>query len=299
MYKSNINFNLYKTFYEVCKHKSISETAKQTYTSQPAISKSIKKLEEELNTKLFYRNKDGVELTEKGKELFFFVEQSYNNLVVAERSMLETNDLNRGKLSVGMPSNVGSFFLFDKIIEFHDKYPNIEISIITGSTSRLLELLKTHQVDFIIDTSPINIDDTNLEIKELKEVDYVFFANKDTKLFDIKKIKSIKDLKDKQLILPIKGTSNRIDLDNLLFSNNIEIDNVLNVHTSEIIVSFVKKDLGIGYVIKDLVENEPDLEILKLKEKLPTVMINIVFSKKHLTNVPIKFIKKYIYEDFV
>lgn len=299
MYKSNINFNLYKTFYEVCKHKSISETAKQTYTSQPAISKAIKKLEEELDTKLFYRNKAGVELTEKGEELYYFVEQSYNNLVIAERTILETNNLTRGKLSVGMPSNVGSFFLYDKIIEFHNEYPNIEISIFTGSTTRLLELLKTHQVDFIIDTSPINIEDTSLEIKELSEVDYVFFANKNTKLFDFQKINSIKDLKDKPLILPIKKTSNRNDLDKLLFSNKIEIENVLNVHTSEIIVSFVKKDLGIGYVIKDLIENESDLEILNLKEKLPKVKINIVFSKKHLTKAPIKFIRKYIQSDLI
>ena len=45
------------------------------YTSQPAISRSIKQLEGELNTQLFFRNKKGIELTEKGKELFFFVEQ--------------------------------------------------------------------------------------------------------------------------------------------------------------------------------------------------------------------------------
>ena len=45
MYNSNINLNLYKTFYEVAKYGSISEAAKKTYTSQPALSKSIKKLE--------------------------------------------------------------------------------------------------------------------------------------------------------------------------------------------------------------------------------------------------------------
>ena len=125
MYKSNINLNLYKTFYEVAKYGSISETAKKTYSSQPAISKSIKKLESDLGVQLFFRNLSGVELTEKGKELLFYVEKSYNNLIIAERNMLETQTLNRGKLSIGMPSNIGSFYLFDKIIDFHKKYPNI------------------------------------------------------------------------------------------------------------------------------------------------------------------------------
>jgi DNA-binding transcriptional LysR family regulator len=80
MYINNINLNLYKTFYEVAKYGSISETAKQTFSSQPAISKAIKKLEQELNVQLFYRTLTGVELTDKGKELLFFVEQSFNNL---------------------------------------------------------------------------------------------------------------------------------------------------------------------------------------------------------------------------
>ena len=64
--------------------------------------------------------------------------------------MLETENLQRGKLSVGMPSNVGSFFLFDKIIDFHKRFPNIEITIMTGSTSVLLNLLDSHKVDFVI-----------------------------------------------------------------------------------------------------------------------------------------------------
>jgi len=53
MYKSNINLNLYKTFYDVSRYGSISEAAKQTFSSQPAISKAIKRLESELNVKLF------------------------------------------------------------------------------------------------------------------------------------------------------------------------------------------------------------------------------------------------------
>lgn len=53
MYKSNVNLNLYKTFYDVAKCGSISKAAQSTYTSQPAISKAIKKLEDELGVQLF------------------------------------------------------------------------------------------------------------------------------------------------------------------------------------------------------------------------------------------------------
>ena len=179
MYKRDINLNLYKTFYNVAKFGSISKAAQNSYTSQPAISKSIKKLEDELGVQLFYRNLNGVELTDHGKELLYFVEKSYNNLIIAERNMLETENLERGKLSIGMPSNIGSFFLFDKIIDFHKKYPNIEITIITGSTANLINLLDTHKVDFVIDTSPIDVMlDPGMKVVKLKEVQYCFIVKK-------------------------------------------------------------------------------------------------------------------------
>ena len=297
MYKNNINLNLYKIFYDVAKCGSISKASNILYISQPAISKSIKKLEEELNVQLFYRGLNGVELTDKGKRLLYFVEKSFNNLLIAERDMIETENLERGKLSIGMPSNIGSFFLFDKIIDFHKKYPNIEITIITGSTTKLLKLLDSYSVDFIIDTSPITVNDNNIIVKELKEVSYCFVAHKDTKIFDYTKITSIKDLEKYPLILPIPGTANRNDLEQLLKTNNINIDNVINIHTSEMIISAVKKDLGIGYVIYDLVEKEiqnNELVTLNIKEQLPTVMINLLYDKSYLTPSSKKFIKDYI-----
>lgn len=298
MYRGNFNLNLYKIFYDVAKYGSISKAAQHSFTSQPAISKSIKKLEEELGVQLFYRNLNGVELTDRGKELLYFVEKSYNNLMIAERTMLETENLQRGKLSIGMPSNIGSFFLFDKIISFHKQYPNIEITIITGSTSNLINLLDSHKVDFVIDTSPIDIKmSEEMKITKLDEVQYCFVVKKVTNSNDYKGIKELKDLKDKPLILPIPGTANRNDLDDLFIKNGINIENVINIHTSEMIISAVKKDLGVGYIIYNLVEDDiknGELEILDIKEKLPTVEINIVFDKTSLTVAPKKFIEDYI-----
>ena len=97
----NINLNLYKVFYDVSKYGSFSKTAELTYSTQSSISKSIKKLEDELETKLFYRNPHGVELTEDGKDLLYYVEKAYGNLLIAQRTMIEKDKLERGKLNMG------------------------------------------------------------------------------------------------------------------------------------------------------------------------------------------------------
>lgn len=296
MYKSIINLNLYKIFYEVALSESISDASKKLFITQSAVSKAIKKLEEDLNTNLFYRNNKGVKLTDKGKELLFYVEEAFNNLVTAERTMIESQTLNKGKIAIGVPSQIGSFYIFEDITNFHKKYPNIEITIISKTTTQLLKLLEQHEIDFIIDTSPINTKIDNIMIQPLIEVNNCFVIKADSSIF-IDKIKSISDLANYPLVLPIKGTDNRKQLDKIFEKNNIELNNVINIHTSEMIVGAVKKDLGIGYiiydVIKDNVENG-EFKTLNIKEKLPKITINLIYIEKYLTIAPKFFIKNYL-----
>ena len=293
MLKKNVNLNLYKVFYDVCKYGSFSKTAEFTYTTQSAISKSIKKLEEDLETQLFYRNSNGIELTDKGRELYHYIEEAYNNLLTAERNLLETENLERGTLNIGLPSHIASFFFFDKIIDFHNKYPNIEMTLISASTGQLLDLIDRHEIDIIIDTAPINTNNMDLTVVDLLTVNYAFICRKEN--YDkYKNIKSIKDLTNVPLVLPVKGTTNRGKLDALFIKNNVEPKKIVNIHTSEVILKAVDNDLGIGYLISDIVKNNDNYKFINIKEELPTATIVFAYNKKYLTTAPIRFIKEYI-----
>lgn len=297
MYKNNINLNLYKIFYEVAMSGSISDASKKLFITQSAVSKAIKKLEEELDTNLFYRSPKGVKLTSKGEELLFYVKEAFNNLVVAERTMVESNNLNTGKISIGVPSQIGSFYLFEDIASFHKKYPNIEITIISKTTKQLLKLLEQHEIDFIIDTFPINSTLDNIVIKPLVDVNNCFAVKKNTS-FPIDKIKKIKDLENFPLVLPIKGTDNRKQLDKMFEKNNVNLKNIINIHTSEMIVGAIKKDLGIGYIIYDVIKDNVmngEFNIIKTEENLPKITINLVYIEKYLTIAPKFFIENYLH----
>ena len=160
-----------------------------------------------------------------------------------------------------------------KIELYPDKAPNTVANFIRLANRGYYNGTKFHRIvkDFMIQTGSKGGDGTT-----------------DAKL---------SDLKEKSLILPIPGTANRNDLDELFINNNIDIENVVNIHTSEMIISAVKKDLGIGYIIYNLVEDDiknGELELLNIKEVLPTVEINIIFDKNFLTTAPKKFIENYI-----
>ena len=293
MIRKNINLNLYKVFYDVCKYGSFSKTAEFTYTTQSAISKSIKKLEEDLETQLFYRNSNGIELTDKGRELFYYVEKSYANLLTAERNLLETENLERGTLNIGLPSHIASFFFFDKIVDFHSKYPNIEMTLISASTGQLLELIDKHEIDILIDTAPVTTNNMDLTVVNLSNVKYAFICKKkDYEKY--KDIKSIKDLENIPLILPVKGTTNRKKLDTLFIKNNVKPKKIINIHTSEVILNAVDHDLGLGYLISDIVKDNDNYKFIKLEEELPCADIVFAYNKKYLTTAPIRFIEEYI-----
>jgi len=285
--KNNINLNLYKTFYDVARYGSFSKAAELTFSTQPSVSKQIKNLENQLETILFHRKPNGVELTEKGKELLFYIEKAYGNILTAERIMLETDNLNRGKLTIGMPSNIYKFILND-IKDFNNNYPNIEISIITGTTTYLMNQLDRHKVDFIIDTLPIDYISNEIVIEKIKEMKHCFISN--TKI----DLKQLKDLENYQLILPLQKTNNRDMLDELLFKNNIELNKVINIHTSELIIDSVKNNMGIGYVLLDLVKDDKDINILNIKEPLPQDTLALIYNKKFITSAPRKFIETYL-----
>lgn len=288
----NINLNLYKVFYDVAKYGSFSKAAEFTYTTQSAISKSIKKLEDDLETQLFYRKPHGVELTEKGKQLLFYIEKSYGNLLIAERIMLEEKNLERGKLTIGLPTYISSFFFIDKIAAFHNKYPNIEISLINGSHAYLLELLDKHQIDFMV-YSDINISDNDLDVLELYTVHYSFVCRKED-YNKYKNIKTIKDLENVELVLPIPTTNNRKYIDEIFIKHNVIPKKIMNIHTSEGILTAVKKGLGIGYVIEDIYKDNDNYKKLNIKEKLREETINIIYNKIFLTEAPKRFIKEFI-----
>ena len=295
MLKNDINLNLYKTFYDVVKYGNFSKAAEFTYTTQSAISKSILKLENELNIKLFYRKPHGVELTEEGKQVLYYVEKAYGNLLTAERVILETDNLDRGRLNIGLPSYISSFFFMDKVIDFYKKYPNLEITLINGNRDSLLDLLKKHQIDFFIYSSPIieDIKDKDIRVVNLYPIKYTFFCKTD-EYEKYKNIKTIKDIENVPLVLPVPESNNRKFLDEILIKNNVKINKAINIHTSEGIMTGVKNGLGVGYIISDIIKDDKRFKCINIDTKLHEEHIALIYNKKFLTKAPLKFLSEYI-----
>ena len=142
------NLSLYYVFHTVAKKGSISHAAKELYISQPAISKSIQKLEDNLNTTLFKRSSRGVTLTADGEILFQHTRDAFAALEEGEEILARHHALGVDQLRIGVSTTLCKYILLPHLQRFIKAYPHVKISISCQSTYQTLTLLEENKIDF-------------------------------------------------------------------------------------------------------------------------------------------------------
>lgn len=286
----NIDFELYRIFYTVANNKNITKASEELNISQPAISKSIKNLENQLGGQLFVRTKRGVILTEEGKEFYNYIKHAMEYISNAESKFTELINLETGCIKIGISVTLTKEFLLPHLEIFHKLYPKIDIKIITDISYELFNKLRNGLIDIII----LNLNDENygqdINIIKCKKITDCFVVNKS---FDnlLNKEISIKELNNYPLILQAKGTNTRKFLDNFAKKNDTILKPNIELASYSLVVEFAKIGLGIGYVTKDYIKKElknKDLFEINLKEKIPSRYIGIATSNNHLPNFSTK-----------
>ena len=286
----NIDFELYRIFYTVAKNQNITKAAEELNISQPAISKSIKNLEEQLKGQLFIRTKRGVILTEEGKEFYNYIKKAIEYITSAENKFSELINLETGSIRIGVSTTLTKEFLLPYLKKFHKLYPNIDIQIITNISSELITKLKNGLIDIVIMNIDENNIDKDIELIKCKEVTNCFIVNESYKHLLNKEL-SLKDLNKYPLILQTNGSVTRNFINDFAKKNNVILKPNIELASYTLVVEFTKIGFGIGLATKEYIQKELDnkkLFILNLKEKIPDKYIGIALSKNHLPNFSTK-----------
>lgn len=287
----NINLELYKTFYYVAKNESISRAANELLISQPAISKAIKTLEDQLNTNLFIRKRDGVELTEAGEAIYKKIKDAMDLIGSAENDLKTLTNMESGTINIGASKTIIHEFLMPYIKSFHKAYPNINIKIHTDKTSDIIKKAKMGIIDVIFTNLPYTLPQ---EFNEFKLIDLhdCFVANEDFSEYKNKKL-TIKDLENLPLLVLTKGTATRIRLDNFCEENNIHIKPAMEFSSNTLIKEFTEEGFGIGLLNEEHIKEELQ------SGKLFKLDINLTLKEKYLGMVYNKENKSLVAKNFV
>ncbi len=158
---NNLNLNTLKYFYEIANTKNITKASHNLNISQPALTKALKLLEEELNTKLFNRSKKGVILTDEGEILYEYTKKMLQNLGSTLNVINETKEQG-GHLYIGATTTNFLEPILPTLDQFRKLHPNIKIEIVLEEISVLEKYNKLGKLDILIKNSYEEID--NYEI---------------------------------------------------------------------------------------------------------------------------------------
>ncbi len=288
-----INLELYRIFYAVAEAGNITKASESLNISQPAVSKQIKNLEESLGGPLFIRTSKGVKLNEVGEKMFIKVKQALSLINDAEKSFEDFENLTIGTIKVGISTTLVKKYLVKYIKKFHELYPNILIEISTDPTSEMIKSLKIGLIDFIIAKLP-EYSDNELEFTILGKMDNIFIAGeKYNKLLN--ENLSIKDLVNYPILLQKSPSTSRRTIDNYCKNNNISLNTVMNIASSNLLIDFVKAGYGIGFVTKNYVEEElknKELFEINLTPKIEPTKFGIIKLKNNVLSFSaLKFIQ--------
>jgi len=284
----NVDLELYRVFYTVAKNKHMTKASKDLHISQPAISQSIKKLEDQLGGTLFLRSNKGMELTEEGKMFYEYVKGALELINNAENEFTSFKNLSKGEVKIGCSTTLTKIILIDAINHFHNEYPDININITNDLTSNLINDLKLGKLDFVI-FNESNIKETNLNLEKITELKQGFIYNPQ---FYKDEVINFEDLNKLPLILQKEESNSRKLLDYIALQNSVKLIPKMEVVSQELITEFVNIGLGIGFSIIDLAtRNYKNLKELKINKKIPNINIYLATNKSvSLTFASKKFI---------
>lgn len=270
------NLNLYYIFYTTALNGNISNAAKKLYISQPAVSKSISKLESNLEVSLFTRSSRGVKLTQEGELLFEQLKDAFRSIEKGEDDLKKSLQFGMGKLSIGVSTTLCKYVLLPTLPRFIKENPYVKLSISCQSTNNTLTALENEELDLGLVGEPKKqsgcrfypireIQDifvtteqylNQLSMQNLSDTDSPIVPNtKASSQTQTKKACNI-SLEDVTLLLLDKDNITRQYVDKYLSDANINPASILEVSTMDLLIEFAKAGLGVACVIGDFVEKE-------------------------------------------
>lgn len=134
-------------FAAIAQSGSMTQAADKLNIAQPALSRSMKKLETELNCSLMIRHERGISLTESGEQLLIHARQLLAQADDAKAAIASIQDLQQGKVRIGIPTMLGSYFFPPLLMAFHHRYPGLALEIVDAGSVTIRQMLSRGELD--------------------------------------------------------------------------------------------------------------------------------------------------------
>lgn len=295
----NSNFEYYKIFYYVAKYENLTKAATALKTSQPAVTRTIHKLEGELGCRLFTRSKTGMKLTPEGRTFYGYVAAGCAQFFKGENDLSNLISLENGTIYISATETALHCYLFQAMEEFNSLYPNVRFKILNNSTTESVNAVKEGKVDLAFVSANLQVAKP-LRMKILRKYRDILIAGK--RFEELKAGKeelSLKELVSYPWISLTAETITRRFLNEYFEKNGLTFAPDMELATTDMILPAVRHNLGLGFIPAEFADAElksGQVFEIKVKEKLPERNIILLYDMEYPQSIAAKEFQKFLKE---
>lgn len=295
----NSNFEYYKIFYYVAKYENLTKAATALKTSQPAVTRTIHKLEGELVCRLFTRSKTGMKLTPEGRTFYGYVAAGCAQFFKGENDLSNLISLENGTIYISATETALHCYLFQAMEEFNSLYPNVRFKILNNSTTESVNAVKEGKVDLAFVSANLQVAKP-LRMKILRKYRDILIAGmRFEELKAGKEELSLKELVSYPWISLTAETITRRFLNEYFEKNGLTFAPDMELATTDMILPAVRHNLGLGFIPAEFADAElksGQVFEIKVKEKLPERNIILIYDMEYPQSIAAKEFQKFLKE---
>lgn len=244
-----LNLHHLRLFTAVVDQGGFTRAATTLNLSQPAISKSLKELEDGLQLSLIDRSGRSIRLTAAGRLLYDRARELFGVERVAERELRELRGLKRGVLRVGASTTIATYFLPPILGRFHLRYPRVRIHASSANTATILRHLLESKIDLALVEGPVT--HPRVDVISWRDDELVVIAPPDHPLLLRANAGGrvvVTDLASEQFLVRERGSGTRDVTDAALARHGVRLTSTLRIGGTEVMKQAVAAGLGLAIV---------------------------------------------------
>jgi DNA-binding transcriptional LysR family regulator len=248
-----MNLNHLHVFVSVARHGSMTRAARELRVSQPAVSKQLSDLEQDLSVELVDRLPRGVRLTAAGRLLLSHAQRILQAERSAEEELDELQSLRRGKLAVGASTTIGSYLVPSLFGDLHRAHPGVQLDLEIANTTTIQHAVLEHRLDLGLIEGSVTSD--HLDVETVASDEMVVIAAPSHPALAHAPLPAAA-LRNLPVLMREQGSGTREVVEAALGALGIELRPIMSLGSTEALKSAVLHGLGIAIVSQLTVAHE-------------------------------------------
>lgn len=294
MFQTDLDY--YRIFFHVVQSGSISLAANRLSLAQPSVTKTMQRLEEDLQCKLLQRSHNGISLTAEGQALWGHIKPVCQQILKAEQELIQFRTLNRGTMNIASYESGLQLYVFPAAKQFMKAYPNIQVNFLTKQPEEMFDLLRTGLIDAALLFTPVKLEETfeaqiidEFEDSLIVGQEYAFLAEEEHSMEELAQYPFI-SFSSRQSLFPF--------LQQCFLKIGHTFTPKLEVSSQALMIQAISEGFGIGSVPHRMIQRQlqdKTLYRLRLKEAMPTRQVLVITDRNHSPSRPAQiFLDKYL-----